>query len=113
MSLTGSIFIGTSGMDAYTRGLQTISNNVANLNTLGYKEETTFFVDLFSPGGAETGFSEAGGQSNGDGVAFSAPQLDFSQGTLQQTNGAMDLAIQGGGFLVLLDGSNQVYARSG
>jgi flagellar hook protein FlgE len=113
MSLTGAIFIGQSGMDAYTQGLQTISNNVSNLNTTGYKALSTPFIDVFNEAGGSSGFDEAGGQDTGEGVQFGQSQLDFSQGTLEQTNGSLDLAIQGGGFLVLLDGSQTLYARTG
>jgi flagellar hook protein FlgE len=101
-------------MDAYTQGLQTISNNVANLNTAGYKETTTNFSDLFNAGGNEPDFAGGdGGQAEGNGVRFAQSQLDFSQGTLQQTSGNLDLAIQGNGFLFLLNGGKTVYARTG
>jgi flagellar hook protein FlgE len=104
MSLTGAIDIGLSGLDAFSKGLQTVSNNVANLNTSGYKQLTTGFTDLFD---------ENGSQTDGNGVQVAPAQIDFSQGTLQQTGGALDLAIQGNGFLVLSNGSNYVYARTG
>jgi flagellar hook protein FlgE len=113
MSLSGAIFIGVSGMDAYTQGLQTISNNVANLNTAGYKELTTSFSDMFNQGSGELDFTGSGDQPDGNGVKFAQSQIDFSQGTLQQTNGNLDLAIQGSGFLVLLNGAQTVYTRTG
>lgn len=110
MSLSGAIYIGMSGMDAFSQGLQNISNNVANLNTSGFKELTTNFSDLFN---AENGDYGGSGQPAGNGVEYVQPQIDFADGTLQQTGGSLDLAMQGNGFLVLLDGSKTVYARTG
>ncbi len=111
MSLNGAIYIGMSGMDAFTQGLQTISNNVANLNTAGYKETTTSFSDMFNA--SNEGLASSDEQPNGNGVVFAPTQIDLAQGTLQQTGGNLDLAIQGNGFLVLLDGSKTLYTRTG
>jgi len=99
-------------MDAYSQGLQTISNNVANLNTLGYKAQTINFTDVYSTGGGGLTFAD-GGQSSGAGVRSGQPGKDFSQGTLQQTNNALDLAIQGHGFFVLKSGNSTFYTRTG
>ena len=112
--MLGAIFIGLSGMEAYSKGLQTISNNVANMNTLGYKGTAISFNDVFNGGNSGLSFSGQGDrQQAGEGVRFGEPQTDFSQGTLQQTNGDLDLAIQGDGFLVLINGENTYYARTG
>ncbi|MFI4973101.1 MAG: flagellar hook protein FlgE [Caulobacterales bacterium] len=110
-----AIDIGLSGMDAYTKGLQVIANNVANLNTPGFKANTANFSDMFNNDPGEIGFSSGGPSSDqtGNGVVFGQSSIDFSQGTLQQTNGDLDLAIQGGGFLVLQDGAKTLYARTG
>ena len=51
MSLSSAIFIGVSGMDAYSDGLQIISNNVSNLDTIGYKAETVSFDDIYNVAG--------------------------------------------------------------
>jgi flagellar hook protein FlgE len=110
--MLGAIYTGLSGMEAFTKGLQTISNNVANLNTLGYKAATVSFADVFNSGGSGLTFSGDDG-SQGNGVSFGQSQIDFSQGTLNQSSGDLDLAIQGSGFLVLLDGSNTYYTRTG
>jgi flagellar hook protein FlgE len=111
MSLSGAIYIGMSGLDAFSDGLQTISNNVANLNTAGYKALTTNFSDMFDDGNDLIG--SPGGQPEGNGVQYAPPELNFTQGTLQQTGGNLDMAIQGDGFLVLLDDGKTLYARTG
>src|SRR5580692_8167539 len=114
MSLTGAIYIGLSGMDAYSDGLQIISNNVANLDTNGYKAETVNFSDIYNSG-SSSGLNYLGSNadSTGDGVRIAAPQTDFSQGTLQQTGNPLDLAIQGNGLLVLQSGGQTYYTRTG
>lgn len=99
--MLGSIFIGLSGMNAFSKGLRQISNNITNLNSNGYKSTRTSFVNLFGAG------------SGGQGVALGEGRLDFAQGELRQTNQSLDLAIDGGGFLVLLKDAQHVYARTG
>lgn len=99
--MLGSIFIGLSGMNAFSKGLRQISNNITNLNSTGYKATRTSFVNLFGAG------------SGGQGVALSEGRLDFAQGELRQTDQTLDLAIDGGGFLVLLKDAQHYYARTG
>jgi flagellar hook protein FlgE len=112
--MLGAIYIGLSGMSAYSKGLQTISSNVANLNTLGYKTSTARFTDVFATGGGGLTFSRGpGAEQAGGGVRFTQPLIDFRQGDLRQTDRDLDLAIQGSGFLVLLDGEKTYYARTG
>lgn len=102
----GSIFIGLSGMNAYSAGLRQISNNITNINSLGFKSSDLSFVNLFGTG---TAIGNGGGQ----GVTLSAPRLDFAQGELRQTDRALDLAIEGDGFLVLLKDAQTFFARTG
>jgi flagellar hook protein FlgE len=111
--MLGAIYTGLSGMNAFSQGLQTISDNVTNLNTLGYKASTTSFSDLYSQGGGGLSFSGGSAGSEGSGVRFNTPQIDFAGGQLQQTGGDLDLAIQGAGFLVLKDGATTYYTRTG
>src|SRR5215813_1103766 len=98
--MLGAIYIGLSGMNAYSEGLMMISNNVANLNTPGYKGSFLSFDSLFSRGGS---FLGSGGGASGYGVSMGSSFTDFSQGQLQQTSNPLDLAIQGNGFLTLLN----------
>jgi flagellar hook protein FlgE len=112
----GAIYTGLSGMIAYSKGLQTISNNVANLNTNGFKATNLTFSDLYSGGGGSGGLTYLGssfGGAGGNGVTIGSSLIDFSQGTLQQTNNALDLAIQGSGFLTLLKNGATYYTRTG
>ncbi len=101
--MLGSIFIGLSGMNAFSNGLRQISNNIANLNSAGFKSADLTFVNLFGT----SAFAQ------GQGVALSDARIDFTQGELRQTDRALDLAIDGQGFLVLLKDDNHFFARTG
>ncbi|MFM2410771.1 MAG: hypothetical protein RL481_1599 [Pseudomonadota bacterium] len=112
--MLGAIYVGLSGMNAYSRGLQTISNNVANLNSPGFKSTAVNFGDVFNYGGGGlTFFNGLGDQTTGNGVRFSESRVDFKQGDLRQSDGDLDLAIQGSGFLVLLKDGKTYYTRTG
>lgn len=109
----GAIYIGLSGLNAYSKGLQQVSNNVTNLNTSGFKSSTVSFQNYY-------GAKDSGGlsytpndQSGGNGVGIGDSRLSFQQGELRQSDRDLDLAIDGTGFLVLLDGTEMLYARTG
>lgn len=109
----GSIYIGLTGLNAYSEGLKTVSNNVSNLNTTGFKTADITFSDLSgaeSLGGLEYGQSSS---NTGHGVSLNAQTINFGQGELRQTDRDLDLAIDGTGFFVLLDGDQRFYTRTG
>ena len=97
-----------SGLTAATDALDIVGNNLANLNTTGYKDSTVSFYDLLSQ-------SIGGGAVQiGGGVSATHSTRVFNQGSIQQTGGAFDAAIQGNGFFVLQDnGGNILYTRAG
>jgi len=107
----GAIYTGTSGMQAFARALDNISNNVANLNTPGFKLSALSFQDVFYAQSFAGGNGEA--YEHGNGVKATSTLLQFSQGELRETGNSTDLAIEGNGFFVLRDGSEQVYTRAG
>lgn len=112
--MLGAIYVGMSGLTAYSRGLQTISNNVTNLNSPGYKATAIRFGDVFSYGGNGLVFSKGGSDARaGNGVRFGETRIDFGQGELRQSEGDLDLAIQGSGFLTLLRDGKTYYSRTG
>lgn len=109
----GAIYIGLSGLGAYSRGLQAVSNNVSNLNTLGFKSNNVGFSNVFSSGsvgGLEFGNNRT---SSGHGVTINELTTNFEQGEFRQTGRDLDLSIDGNGFFVLLDGDQQLYTRTG
>jgi len=109
----GAIYIGLSGLTAYSNGLKAVSNNVSNLNTTGFKSANVSFSDITgtgSNGGLEYGYGFGGG---GHGVGLNSASINFAQGELRQTDRDLDLAIDGNGFFVLQDGAQTYYARTG
>jgi flagellar hook protein FlgE len=103
-----SFSIALSGLTADSDALNAVGNNLANLNTVGYKDTEVNFYDLLQQ-------SIAGGATQiGGGV--SAPQTEavFSQGSIQSTGGNYDAAINGNGFFVVQDpNGTTLYTRAG
>jgi len=102
-------------MEAFAKGLKTISNNVANMNTLGYKASTISFSDLSGASGEDLNYSSSQlGGSAGRGVRYNPERIDFRQGSYEQTDNALDLSILGSGFLVVKnEAGNIYYTRTG
>lgn len=109
-----SIYIGMSGLTAYSKGLQTISNNVANMNTPGFKTSTPQFEDVcYGQRFARNTPDTPAMIRYGSGVDYGYASLNMSQGDIRASSGQLDLAIQGQGFLTLLDNGVTRYARTG
>jgi flagellar hook protein FlgE len=110
----GTIYKATTGLYAFSKGLDVVSNNVANLNTPGYKKNDTLFRDLYYQyqisgyTGDETSFSRVG-----SGVATKGSLVDFSQGDIQETGNDTDLAIKGNGFFILRQPDTTFFTRIG
>jgi len=108
-----SINTATSGLTGFSKELQTISNNVANLNTTGFKGSNTKFSDFFSNQGNSAVAGEQGAQV-GTGLATLPSVINFSQGQINQTGNDLDAAVDGNGFFVLHDNNGQtLYTRDG
>jgi flagellar hook protein FlgE len=112
-----SIYVALSGMLGAERGLNVISNNVANVNTPGFRGSTVSFANVFSGNPQdELQNDEFAGQSSieGGGVDASQSELDMTPGAQQQTGNALDLFLQGTGFFVVQDASGDTrYTRDG
>ncbi len=98
--------------------MDVVGNNIANVNTQGYKRNTAIFQDVLSQviSGASTPTEEVAGRNPaqvGLGVMMSGTAQQFGQGFLQITNRSLDVAIQGDGFFVLDKGGEQFYTRAG
>jgi flagellar hook protein FlgE len=103
--MSGAFFIGLSGLTSNSLGIKNVGNNLANTNTIGYKASNLFFEELRSA-------SE--GPDGGQGVDISSTQQVWTQGNIQQSQLASDMAIRGNGFFVVGDGVNsQFYTRAG
>jgi len=115
-----SLYTSATGMKANQLYIDNISNNLANVNTTGYKKSKLEFQELLyqtliDPGAAASdGSKSPAGLQVGLGVRSAANQKMFSQGSLQETKNPLDMAINGDGFLqVQLPSGEVAYTRDG
>jgi flagellar hook protein FlgE len=109
--MTSAFSTALSALSAHARAVDVVGNNLANLNTAGYKANSVAFFDVVSQS-LGSGLGSAG--QVGFGVNRPVALRQFSQGAIQTTGGALDAAIQGDGFLVVRDSSGrQMYTRGG
>src|SRR5579863_493546 len=106
-----SFFIPLSGLEANSDALSVTANNLANLNTIGYKTQRPLFQDLF--------YQQVGTSGDGDpeqlgvGTGIQAVDSQFTQGSIQSSGVPTDVAIQGDGFFVASNNGETVYTRAG
>jgi len=103
MSLNSAMLAGVSGLTANSAALAAVSDNIANVNTVGYKRNVTDFSTIVT-GAAAKGSYSAGG------VMSSTRQLGAQQGLLQQTTSSTDLGISGSGFFVATEKAENLTA---
>jgi len=108
---------GEAGLSAMQEALDTISNNIANMDTDSYKTQSVDFADLVYQGGGPSGYPQAtAGQDAqlGDGSRVAAISHDLTQGNLRQTNRPLDLAINGDGYFAVTGTAGKtMYTRDG
>jgi flagellar hook protein FlgE len=106
-----SFFIPLTGLESDSRALNTIANNLANMSTTAFKAQTTNFSDLF--------YQEIGSTGSGDpiqvgaGVQVASNETSFTQGSINSTGNATDVALNGNGFFVVSNGASDEYTRAG
>lgn len=115
-----ALWIAKTGLDAQQTRLAVISNNLANVNTTGFKAGRPVFEDLLYQNVRQVGAQSSqntqlpSGLMLGTGVRTVATEKLFTQGNLVQTNNSLDVAIQGRGFLQVLTPDGTVaYTRDG
>ena len=110
MSVFGSLFTAVSGLTAQSQSLGMISNNIANVSTVGYKRSDASFSDLVTTSGRSTLYTPGS-------VKASQNQRVSLQGILQQSSSSTDLAMSGNGFFVVENGTaadaETLYTRAG
>ena len=112
MSLSSSLFSGISGLNTLGNAMTVIGDNIANVNTVGFKSSRVTFQDVLS----QTVSTTAGTAQVGRGTSLADITSSFSQGSFESTDSTTDLAIGGAGFFVVRDPSNvnnEYYTRSG
>ncbi len=116
-----TLYTAATGMDAMQTKLDVIANNLANINTTAFKKDRANFEDLLYRNDVYPGTLDANqlpaptGTQVGLGTRVQSTQKDFRQGAIQDTGRELDLAIEGDGFLQVLDPLTQTtrYTRSG
>ncbi len=115
-----TLYTAATGMQSLETKLDVIANNLANVNTVGFKKDRANFEDLFYREKTLPGALDNAGQPTpvgtqiGLGVRVSSTQTDYSQGAFQQTDKPTDMTIVGQGFFQVIDPSGQtLYTRAG
>ncbi len=102
---------GLSGLNAASRALDVISNNVANSSSVGFKSSSVLFTDVFAA--AMNGATAGSGGQVGIGTSAAAVAQKFDQGGITATNNPLDMAINGSGFFRMSGEGSIAYSRNG
>lgn len=115
-----TLYTAATGMEALETKLDVIANNMANINTTGFKKDRANFEDLFYRQVRLPGAQDADGNITptgieiGLGTRVSSMQSDFDQGAFQQTGNQLDFAIEGNGFFAVQGPNGEIlYSRAG
>ena len=115
-----SLFSGITGLKAHQTMMDVTSNNIANVNTTGFKSSTAIFEDTLSQmvrssasPSTTAGLGGINPEQVGLGVQLGGISNNFGQGSAQVTNKPTDIMINGDGFFILKDGGEEVYSRAG
>jgi flagellar hook protein FlgE len=100
--------IGLSGLTAASSDLDVTANNIANADTVGFKDSRSEFADVYTQGAVNLNTSVVG-----EGVRLAATAQQFTQGNISTTSSNLDMAISGDGFFTLKDANGYVYSRNG
>lgn len=118
--MSSALWIAKTGLEAQQTRMSTISNNLANASTTGFKRDRAVFVDLLYQNKVQVGAQSSedtqmpSGLNVGTGVRTVATEKLFTQGSIVQTDNSLDVAIQGRGFLqVLMPDGTVSYTRDG
>ena len=107
MSISSSLFIASTALDAFSDSINVAGDNIANLNTVGFKASRLEFADLLP--------TMTGDVESGHGVSLDDVRKPFQQGAFETTSSVTDLAIEGNGFFVVRDAASGTpyYTRAG
>ena len=112
-----SMYSGVSGLRGHQTMMDVVGNNIANVNTVGFKSSQTVFQDLLSQVLQGAGMPDGAGGTNpaqvGLGMRLAGTTTSFAQGGLQNTGRATDMSIQGDGFFTVRSGAENLYTRAG
>jgi flagellar basal-body rod protein FlgF len=109
--MENALLVGLSRQTTLERQLEVIANNIANVNTSGFKADQSLFEEFLASGAHEDNF--VGADRRVSYVQDRGTYRDFSQGALQQTSNPLDVAIDGEGFLAVQTAGGERYTRDG
>lgn len=109
-----TLHVSETGLKANQLWLDHLSNNIANMHTIGYKKSTVSFVDLVQNNSLPNKAISVGSSQHGLGTTLSEPKIEFNGGALKSTGEDLDIAIRGKGLLeVVLANGDTAYTRRG
>ncbi|SFI36967.1 flagellar hook protein FlgE [Planctomicrobium piriforme] len=117
--MANSMITGVSGLQSHQKMIEIVGNNLANLNTVGYKERTGVFADVLyeTLRGGSSGTAGVSGGTNpvqvGTGSRLSSIRSNMTAGGMESTGSDLDLALDGDGFFVVNNGTSNLYTRAG
>lgn len=117
--MANSLITGVSGLQSHQSMIEIVGNNLANLNTVGYKERSAIFSDVLyeTLRGGSGGTEGVSGGTNpiqiGTGSVLSSTRTKLKAGSLESTGGDLDLALDGDGYFVVNNGTSNLYTRAG
>jgi flagellar basal-body rod protein FlgF len=109
--MQNTLLIGLSRQTVLERQLDVVANNIANVNTAGFKADSSLFEEYLMPGAHEDNFQ--GRDRRLSYVQDRGTFRNFTQGASEQTNNPLDVAVTGSGFLVVQTGAGERYTRDG
>ena len=109
--MENTLLIGLSRQTTLERQLDVVANNIANVNTAGFKADSSLFEEYLMPGAHEDNF--VGRDRRLSYVQDRGTYRDFSQGPTEQTGNPLNVAISGNGFLVVQTAAGERYTRDG
>ncbi len=108
MTILSSLYSGVSGLTTNGNALSIIGDNIANVNTIGFKTSRASFADVMA-----SSLAGAGSKQIGQGARLSSIEVQFTQGSFQTTSNPTDLSIDGKGFFMLQDDNGVYFSRAG
>ena len=109
--MENALLVGLSRQTTLERQIEVIANNIANVNTTGYKADQSLFEEFLTSGAHEDNF--VGKDRRVSYVQDRGTYRDFSEGALQQTSNPLDVAIDGNAFLTVQTSGGERYTRDG
>jgi len=108
MTILSSLYSGVSGLTTNGNALSIIGDNIANVNTIGFKASRTTFADVMA-----SSLTGSGTNQVGQGARLASIDVQYTQGSFQTTTNPTDLSVDGKGFFVLADSNGVYYSRAG